>query len=84
MAACPRDHRLHHLGGFDVTGDANEPDGLTFTDPHGQDIDPAARPRPPTRPPPDPIKPYEHPPGERLDRWSLTFPPPPPAPSTAA
>ena len=36
MAACPRDHRLHHLGGFDVNGDANEPDGLTFTDPRGR------------------------------------------------
>ena len=61
VALCPADHRLHHQGRLGITGDADEPDGLTFTDARGDVIDPAARPTVPTRPPPDPKVPYEHP-----------------------
>ena len=78
-ALCPADHRLHHQGQLGISGDADDPDGLTFTDAHGQVIDPATRPRKPTGPPPvGPVKPYEHPLGERLQHWAILFPDPPP------
>ena len=78
IALCPADHRLHHHGQLGIAGNADDPDGLTFTDRHGRVIDPAAHPRPPTRPPPSPAKPYEHPTGERLQRWAVVYPDPPP------
>jgi hypothetical protein len=74
---CPADHRLHHHGLLGITGNADDPDGLTFTDAHGNVIDPASRPTKPTRPPPTPARPYEHPTGERLQYWSILFPDPP-------
>ena len=76
---CPGCHRLHHRGQLGISGDADQPDGLTFTDAHGNVIDPATRPIKPTGPPPRvPTKPYEHPLGERLQRWAILFPDPPP------
>ena len=76
---CPGCHRLHHRGLLGISGNADDPDGLTFTDAHGQVIDPATRPIKPTGPPPaGPVKPYEHPLGERLQRWAILFPDPPP------
>jgi hypothetical protein len=75
---CPADHRLHHQGKLGISGNADDPDGLTFTDGHGRMIDPATRPIKPTGPPPGgPVKPYEHPLGERLQRWAILFPDPP-------
>ena len=32
IAICPADHRLHHRGQLGISGDADRPDGLTFTD----------------------------------------------------
>jgi hypothetical protein len=78
MAVCPADHRLHHQAKLGISGNADHPDGLVFTDARGRLIDPATRPRKPTGPPPGPAKPYEHPTGERLQRWAITFPDPPP------
>jgi HNH endonuclease len=76
---CPTDHRLHHQGKLGISGNADDPDGLVFTDASGRVIDPATRPRKPTGPPPcGPTKPYEHPLGERLHRWSVFLPDPPP------
>ena len=77
IAICPACHRRHHRGQLGITGDADQPDGLVFTDAHGRIIDPAAHPAKPTGPPPNPVKPYEHPIGERLYRKWLTFPDPP-------
>jgi hypothetical protein len=78
VGLCPADHRLHHQGKLGITGNADDPDGLTFTDAHGQPIDPATRPIKPTGPPPaSPVKPYEHPLGERLQRRAILFPDPP-------
>jgi HNH endonuclease len=74
---CPPCHRLHHKGLLGISGNADEPDGLTFTDAHGRVIDPAAHPVKPTGPPPAPARPYEHPLGERLSRRWLFFPDPP-------
>lgn len=85
-ALCPADHRLHHRGQLGITGNADHPNGLTFTDAHGRIIDPAAHPTKPTGPPPwSPDQPYRHPTGEQLDHWSICFPdPPPPAPPDQA
>ncbi len=76
---CPYHHRLHHKGLLGITGNADEPDGLTFTNEHGHHIPTAARPVIPTGPPPSPARPYEHPLGESLDRWAVLFPDPPAA-----
>jgi hypothetical protein len=74
---CPADHRLHHQGELGITGNADDPDGLTFTDAAGKVIDPATRPCKPTGPPPGgPDKPYEHPLGERLQRRAILYPRP--------
>jgi hypothetical protein len=37
---CPRHHRLHHQGAFDITGDPESPTGLRFTDRWGTEIGP--------------------------------------------
>ncbi len=78
IALCPADHRLHHQGQLGIAGNADEPDGLTFTDRDGRVLDPAAHPIVPTGPPPAPAKPYEHPIGERLQHWAVVYPDPPP------
>jgi hypothetical protein len=77
VALCPADHRLHHQGRLGISGDADEPGGLTFTDKWGDVMDPAAHPTVPTRPPPRPEVPYEHPSGERMQHWSIMYPDPP-------
>ena len=78
IGICPTDHRLHHLGKLGISGNADDPDGLIFTDAQGRIIDPATHPTKPTGPPPAPVAPYEHPSGERLQRWAVIFPDPPP------
>ena len=79
-AACPACHRFHHKGLLGISGNADDPNGLTFTDAKGRVIDPAAHPTKPTGPPPKPATPYEHPLGERLQKWAIWFPDPPPDP----
>ena len=78
---CPRHHRLHHQGRLGISGNADDPHGLVFTDSLGRVMHPAAVPRPPTGPPPQPTGRYQHPLGERLQMHWVTFNPPrPPAP----
>lgn len=64
VATCRRHHRQHHLGGLGITGDADRPGGLTFTDHRGRPLPTGPRPRPPTRLPA--VERYRHPSGERL------------------
>lgn len=55
IALCPRHHRMHHRGELGVTGNADDPAGITFTNRHGRVINTTgARPQPPGRlhPPP--------------------------------
>jgi hypothetical protein len=75
IAMCGSCHRRHHRGEFHIVGDADVPDGLTFTDRHGRRIT-RPRPKPPTGPPGPPGNRYRHPLGERLDTSQLWFPPP--------
>jgi hypothetical protein len=84
IALCPRHHRMHHRGELGITGNADEPGGMTFTNRHGRVIGTTgARPEPPGAPPPTPAGVYRHPLGERLDpRW-LYFNPPPEHRTTA-
>jgi hypothetical protein len=79
---CPRHHRLHHQGKLGISGNADDPHGLVFTDIYGRVMKPSAVARPPTGPPPEPAGRYQHPLGERLQmRWVTFNPPPPPKPT---
>ena len=71
VALCPRHHRLHHRGLLGITGNADLPDGVRFTNARGQPIPQSgARPIPPAGPPPPPTVGWTNPSGERVDwRW---------------
>jgi len=55
VALCPWCHRAHHRGVFDIVGDADDPDGLRFVDPDGNDITRPPPHRPPMPPPAPPV-----------------------------
>jgi Domain of unknown function (DUF222) len=71
IAMCARHHRMHHHGRLGLSGNADQPDTVQFTDARGRPIRASgANPKPPTRPPPPIHGVYQHPYGERLDsRW---------------
>ena len=84
IALCPRHHRMHHRGELGITGNADDPDGITFTNRHGRPIGTTgARPQPPGASPTTPTGVYQHPLGERLDPQWLYFNPPPEHRTTA-
>ncbi len=70
VSLCPKHHRMHHQGRLGISGDADDPNGVTFTDEHGRSIHPGSEPRPPTADPPGPVEPYVPPPRGRLRRQS--------------
>ncbi len=76
---CAPHHRAHHLGEFDISGNPEHTDGLTFTHPDGTVIPAGPRPQPPPADEPLPAssQPYCHPLGERLQRKWVDFSPPP-------
>jgi hypothetical protein len=65
VSLCRHHHRAHHHGDLHITGNPEQPDGLTFTDRHGRPIG-TSPPPPPTGPPPPPAGTYRPPTGERL------------------
>ncbi len=67
ISLCARHHRAHHLGLIGITGNANQPSTMNFTDQHSNPINTSPKPivTPPT--PASPAPRYEHPSGERLD-----------------
>jgi len=74
IALCHRHHRLHHLGRLGISGDADEPDGMSFTDERGRRLDSCGRPAPPRQPVElaaarfgIPMGTWTHPTGERFD-----------------
>lgn len=69
---CGFHHHRKHDGAYDVTGNADQPNGLTFTRPDGSTIRPGLEPIMPVGPLPSPPTGhrYNHPTGERLqDKW---------------
>ncbi|MCB0966747.1 MAG: HNH endonuclease [Ilumatobacter sp.] len=47
VALCPKHHRLHHQGRLGISGNADRPGELIFTDEHGRRIEPCGAPLPP-------------------------------------
>jgi hypothetical protein len=80
VALCGNHHHRHHKNEFTISGNANDPNGLTFCDVQGRVIAGCGKPQPPGgRPPPEPAKPYVHPTGEHLYLKWLDYRPPPAA-----
>jgi hypothetical protein len=67
LSLCPKHHRLHHQGKLGISGNADLPGGVTFTDRQGRVLDPSGSPGKPTGPPPAPRCEYRHPHGGRMD-----------------
>jgi hypothetical protein len=83
---CGSHHRLHHRGGLGITGNADDPDGLVFTDASGHRMRTGPSPVPPPEPPDRaarrlgvPDAEWAHPAGERIDRKCVWFREPPAA-----
>ncbi len=80
LALCAFHHRLHHRGGLGIRGDADDPDGVEFTDHRGRRLSANGRPVPPRAPLADathalglPEPNWVHPSGERLDPHAVHF-----------
>lgn len=67
ISLCPRHHRMHHRGQFDISGNADEFDDVVYTDQQGQVIDPRPRPVVTTGPPPTSSAEYRPPLNGRFD-----------------
>ena len=72
IALCQHHHRLHHRGGLGIEGNADDPDGVIFTDHRGRRLANSGRPAPPGDRPPPPGK-WTHPTGERLHPHDVYF-----------
>jgi hypothetical protein len=63
VALCPKHHRMHHQHSLGITGNADQPDGLVFTDHRGRQLQPCGAPTPPTPKTPPPHRKTPPPPG---------------------
>lgn len=75
---CGPHHRMHHRGGLGIAGDADDPNGLVFTDGTGRRMRAGPSPRPPGRTMRR-LGRWRHPTGEHLDRKCIWFREPPAA-----
>jgi hypothetical protein len=66
ICLCPAHHRMHHQGLIGITGNADQPDGIAFTDTRGSPIPAACPPAPPGEPPTC-DRPYDAPPAGRMN-----------------
>ena len=75
IAMCSKHHRVHHSGHLGITGDADDPHGVRFTNRYGLEIRASgAKPRPPgERSSTDPTPRYKPAVRERLDTWAQHF-----------
>ncbi len=80
LALCAFHHRLHHRGGLGIRGNADESDGVEFTDHRGRRLGANGRPVPPRSSLTDathalgiPEPNWIHPSGERLDPRDVHF-----------
>jgi hypothetical protein len=78
LCLCQHHHRLHHRGGLGIEGDADDPEGIVFTDARGRPLDRCGHPVLPGTSPPPPGN-WVPPPGEPLDPWPIYFNEPAPA-----
>ncbi|WCO67571.1 DUF222 domain-containing protein [Iamia majanohamensis] len=78
ICLCSRHHRLHHKGHLGITGNADDPDGVVFTDETGRPMAGATRARPPRPADMPTVAAYQGPTGERLDPDAVFFTPTPP------
>jgi hypothetical protein len=69
LSLCPRHHKAHHRGEIGIAGNADEFDGVEFTDHTGARIPGSGRPAPPGAPLPDPPTRYDAPLNGRID-WN--------------
>ncbi|MGK0479141.1 MAG: hypothetical protein ACJAQ9_002188 [Ilumatobacter sp.] len=77
LLVCSKHHRMHHRGRLDITGNADQTNGLQFRNQHGRIITASgAAPTMPTGPPPKPAAVYSHPDGGRMDTGQIYFNPP--------
>ena len=77
ICLCPHHHRLHHHHKLGITGNADVPGGVVFTNAAGNPIaQTGTNPTIPTTPPPAPLGTFRHPLGERLDTTTIYFNPP--------
>ena len=77
LLVCGKHHRMHHRGRLDITGNADQANGLEFRNGHGRLIAPSgAAPNVPAGPPPKPAAVYSHPDGGRMDTGQIYFNPP--------
>ena len=75
ICLCPR----HHRGRLHITGNADDPNGVTFAMADGTPIRASgAKPKPPSGPPPPITGTWHHPIGQRLDTKYVNFHPPRP------
>jgi len=70
---CPRHHRMHHRGLLHIEGNAEDPDGLVFTNQHGVRLKPPPIAQPPTTPLPQPARQYRHALRETIEHACVHF-----------
>lgn len=79
VCLCPHHHRMHHRGELGISGNADAPDGLTYTFANGEEFTSSGT-RPVTGLEPGQLCPptgtYRHASGEKFDSWNLSFSPP--------
>jgi hypothetical protein len=80
LALCRRHHRLQHLGHLGISGNADDPGGVVFTDHRGRTLDICGRPVPPRQPVGAAARhlgiavgSWSHPSGEHLDLEAVYF-----------
>ncbi|MDQ6725525.1 MAG: HNH endonuclease, partial [Actinomycetota bacterium] len=80
LTLCRRHHRLHHLGHLGIRGNADEPDGVIFTDHRGRRLESCGRSVPPRQPVDAAARglgivtgTWSHPTGEHLDPQAVCF-----------
>lgn len=73
LALCSAHHRMHHRGRLGISGDADEADGVIFTDERGRRMAGCGRPAPPSPGQPLPTGNWVAPAGEPLEPWAIYF-----------
>jgi hypothetical protein len=72
LCLCQHHHRLHHRGKLGIEGNADDPNGVIFTDDRGRPLKSCGTPTPPGEKPLPPGH-WTPPSGERLDPWAIYF-----------